>query len=147
MPFERYHVSLKAIIRRDDGCVLGLNGKPGGSLEGYYDLPGGRIEVEELTRPFEAIIRREVREELGADLEFSLSLTPVAVGRHVSKDGIPVLYVFYEALVDNPDVALEISTEHVGVAWLDLSAQPLEKLFISGLLDGMKQWYTARHET
>ena len=85
MAFDHYQVSLKAIIRRADGCVLALNGRVGGSYEGYYDLPGGRIEDTEFITPFQSIIRREVREELGADLQIELSDMPVAVGRHRSK--------------------------------------------------------------
>jgi 8-oxo-dGTP pyrophosphatase MutT (NUDIX family) len=147
MPIERYQVSLKAIIRRDDGRVLALNGRIGGLFEGYYDLPGGRIEETEFAIPFPEIIRREVREEVGSELQFTLSDAPVAVGRHQARDGQRVLYVFFDAIVDNPDVTMQVSAEHVGSAWLDLSAQPLEKLFVSGILEGMKQWYTARHET
>ena len=147
MAFDHYQVSLKAIIRRADGCVLALNGRVGGSYEGYYDLPGGRIEDTEFTTPFQSIIRREVREELGADLHIELSDMPVAVGRHRSRDGVSVLYVFFEAVVDNPNVSLKISDEHTGISWLDLSTTPLETVFLSGILEGMKQWYTARHET
>ncbi len=147
MPIERYQVSLKAIIRDQAGRILGLNGKIGGLYEGFYDIPGGRIDESEFTTPFADIIRREVAEELGAEIRFSLGTAPVALGRHQARDGYRVLYVFFDALIENPEVAMEISKEHVGWAWLDLSAQPLEKLFLSGILEGMKQWYTARHQT
>ncbi len=146
MPIERYQVSLKAIIRDPHGRILGLNGKIGGLFEGYYDIPGGRIDESEFRTPFFEIIQREVQEELGPELRFSLNATPAALGRHESRDGFKVLYVFFEGIVEDPNVAMEISHEHVGWAWLDLSKQPLEKLFTSGILEGMKQWYTARHE-
>lgn len=146
MPIERYQVSLKAIIRDPHGRILGLNGKIGGLFEGYYDIPGGRIDESEFRTPFFEIIKREVQEELGPELRFSLDSTPIALGRHESRDGFKVLYVFFEGIVEDPNVAMEISHEHVGWAWLDLSKQPLEKLFTSGILEGMKQWYTARHE-
>lgn len=147
MAFDQYQVSLKAIIRRADGCVLALNGRVGGLYEGFYDLPGGRIEDTEFTTTFQHIIRREIREELGADLQIELSDLPVAIGRHRSRDGVSILYIFFEAVVDNPDVSMQVSDEHAGLAWLDLAAQPLETIFLSGILEGMKQWYTARHET
>ncbi len=147
MAFERYQISLKAILRRDDGRILGLNGKIGRSFEGFYDLPGGRIEDAEFALPLDNILRRELREELGPEIAFTVSDQPVALGRHWSREGIPVFYVFFEALIDNPDIIPVVSHEHEGWAWLDLSAQPLEKLFVSGILEGVKGWYTARHET
>lgn len=145
MPIEKYQVSLKAIIRDDKGRILGLNGRIGGMFEGYYDIPGGRIDESEFATPFHEIIQREVREELGPEIQFSLGDVPVALGRHQSREGFRVLYVFFEGKIENAEVAMTISQEHVGWAWLDLSAQPLEKLFVSGILEGMKQWYTPRH--
>lgn len=147
MALDLYQVSVKAIIRREDGRVLGLNGRVGGSFEGFYDIPGGRIEESEFTIPLHDIIQREVAEELGPDIRFRVSDGPVAVGRHQNKQGQHVLYVFFEGVIDTADVALEVSHEHEGWAWLDVSTVPLEKLFVSGILEGMKQWYTARHET
>jgi len=144
---DLYQVSVKAIIRREDGRVLGLNGRVGGAFEGFYDIPGGRIEESEFAVPFHVVIQREVAEELGPNIRFRLSDAPVAVGRHQSKQGQRVLYVFFEGVIDTADVALEVSHEHVGWAWLDVSTASLEKLFVSGILEGMKQWYTARHET
>lgn len=146
MPVECYQVSLKAIIRDDAGRVLGLNGRVGGTFEGYYDIPGGRIDETELLTPFHEIIRREVQEELGPEIRFSLGDVPIALGRHQVREGFRVLYVFFEGKVHSAEAAITISKEHVGWAWLDLSAQPLENLFVSGILEGMKQWYTARHE-
>ncbi len=145
MPIEHYQVSLKAIIRDDVGRVLALNGRIGGMFEGHYDIPGGRIDESEFATPFHEIIQREVQEELGPEIRFSLGHTPVALGRHQSRGGFRVLYVFFEGVVQDPDVAMTMSKEHAGWAWLDLSTQPLEKLFVSGVLEGMKQWYTPRH--
>lgn len=145
MAIERYQVSLKAILRNETGCILGLNGRVGGAFEGYYDLPGGRIDEGECTTPILEIIQREVREELGSELCFTLDDVPIAIGRHQSKEGQWVFYVMFEGTVDNPEAPFTISAEHAGWAWLDLSSQPLETFFVSGILEGMKQWYTATH--
>ncbi|MBP9762242.1 NUDIX hydrolase [Patescibacteria group bacterium] len=147
MAIDTYQISLKAILKRADGKILALNGRIGGAYEGFYDIPGGRIDQSEFATPLAEIIRREVREELGDEIEFSLTDTPIAIGRHQSLEGSRVLYVFFEGAVENADVAMRISKEHVGWAWLDLSSTPLETYFVSGMLEGMKQWYTLRHET
>lgn len=144
MPIEKYQVSLKAILVDDAGRVLALNERIGGAYEGYYDIPGGRIDESEFTLPFVDIIHREVEEELGPEMRFTIGDAPVALGRHESREGFRVLYVYFEGKVEQADVAMTISKEHAGWAWLDLSKKPLEKLFTSGILEGMKQWYTAR---
>ena len=146
MSIERYQVSLKVILRDEMGRVLALNGRVGGMYEGHYDIPGGRIDESEFSIPFAEILRREVTEELGPDIQFTVHDTPVALGRHRSREGFCVLYVYFEGEIEKTDVAVNISKEHAGWAWLDLSKQPLEKLFTSGILEGMKQWYTARHK-
>lgn len=145
MPIQSYQVSLKVILRDAKGRVLGLNGKIGGLFEGYYDIPGGRIDESEFDLSFYEVLQREVREELGSEVEFAINPTPVALGRHTSREGYRVLYVFFEGKMKDAAVDFTISAEHVGWAWLDLAAEPLDKLFTSGILEGMKQWYTARH--
>jgi len=139
MANEFYQVSLKAIIRRSDGKILCLNGKKGASFEGYYDLPGGRIGKDEFKTPLNEILQRELKEELG-DLSVSISSAPCALGRHWSLDGFPVLYVFFRAecgtLVDD----VSVSHEHEGFSWLDITKENVETYFVSGILEGMKQY-------
>ncbi len=139
MAHDSYQVSLKAIIIRPDGKMLGLNGKKGGAFEGYYDMPGGRIDVEEFGVPFETIIRREIEEETGG-LDVELEQHPIAIGRHQSKQGYRVLYVFFIGRLSENVETVTISDEHEGFAWLEVDETNLEKYFVSGMLEGMKQY-------
>ncbi len=42
-----YMVSLKVFLKNNKGEVLILKSLMGGSYEGFYDLPGGRINIDE----------------------------------------------------------------------------------------------------
>lgn len=145
-----YHVSLKVFLKNQEGRVLALKADPKGSLAGFYDFPGGRIDTDEFGAPFEDMIARELQEEIGS-VRYRLSLQPVACGRHripatMTKTGkdIHVLYVFFEAEYRGGDIS--ISREHQGYDWLDfLSIEP-EKYFRSGTLEGVRM-YLQRHKT
>ena len=139
MPNALYYISLKLILRRADGKILGLK-EYQGSYAGWYDLPGGRIAESEFKVPFVDILKREIQEELG-NIKCKINPTPVAVGRHLtlakfSKMGkdVPVFYLFFEG--EYRSGKPKISDEHSELAWLDLGKP--EKHFKSGLLDGLR---------
>lgn len=139
-----YQISLKAIIKNNRGEILVLEANFSGTMKGFYDLPGGRIDADEFTVPFSEIIKREILEEVG-NINFNLNPKPVAVGRHfipasIAKSGldIHVLYLFFEAEYLGGEVV--ISEEHLGFRWVDLSKETLEKLFTSGILEGIKMY-------
>ena len=146
---DRYQVSLKALVTNEHGEVLALNAVPTGSFAGYFDLPGGRIDVGEFTVPLVDILRREIREELG-EIVVDVSEVPVAVGRHLiaaesdKSDGesIHVLYLFFEAKYRGGSI--RTSNEHSGFRWLDLSKHKLPDLFKSGLLEGVLMYVRHR---
>ena len=148
---DYYQVSLKLILKNNQGEILGLKADSKGSMAGYYDLPGGRIDTDEFKKPLDQIIKREVAEETG-NLEFELVPKPVAVGRHLipaamtsEKKDIHVCYIFYEAKYLNGNV--KISCEHTGCTWLKLSTDHLDRLFTSGILEGMKMYLSEVYET
>ncbi|MFZ5390723.1 MAG: NUDIX domain-containing protein [Patescibacteria group bacterium] len=139
-----YQISLKLILKNQAGEALCLKGLRGGTFDGFYDLPGGRIDDSEFTVPFEQVIKREVAEELG-QIDFIVRPKPVALGRHLiisKKDGttknIHVLYVFFEAKYKFG--TLKISKEHEGFIWLNLKDINLEDYFTSGILQGIKMY-------
>lgn len=138
-----YQVSLKALILNEHDEVLALNAVPTGSFAGYFDLPGGRIDVSEFTTPLKDILLREIREELG-DIEVELGDdAPVAVGRHlISSESnigggkeIHLLYLFFEGRYKGGTIAT--GNDHAGFRWLNLSKHTLPNIFKSGLLEGV----------
>lgn len=142
-----YQVSLKLILKNKKDEALILKAVPGGSLAGYYDLPGGRIDTDEFETPFLEIIRRETKEELG-DIKFKLNPAPVAIGRHLiparltsaGKD-LHILCVFFEARYLSG--IIKISAEHENFEWIGLEKIKLDKFFKSGVLEGMKMYLSA----
>ena len=66
-----------AVIRRDDGRLLIAQRKPEAMLGGLWEFPGGKCQ------PGEALpdcLRREIREELGVEIEVGRQLTTIRHG-------------------------------------------------------------------
>lgn len=139
MPQPKYaelQISLKALLRNRKGESLILGCIPTGSMPGYYDFPGGRISPYEVGTPFEKILARETREELGGRVRFKLSAKPAAVGKHsYSKNGKirKVLWILFEAQYSGG--VIELSHEHISYQWKKITKQNASKLFTKGALD------------
>jgi A/G-specific adenine glycosylase len=72
-----YYDVTAAVIRRDDGCLLIAQRKPEAMLGGLWEFPGGKC------RPGESLpdcLRREIREELGVEIEVGQHLTTIRHG-------------------------------------------------------------------
>jgi len=146
MPSQRgvYQVSLKVFLKNSLGQTLVLKTVEDGGFEGLYDLPGGRIDADEFYLPFQDVIKREIKEEVG-DVDYKIETKPVALGRHFSaakynsqKKDLYILYVFFAAEYQGGEI--KISTEHTGYKWLDLSQIKPEDYFMSGMLEGVKEY-------
>lgn len=142
---EFYQISLKLLLKNQNGEVLLLKGLDTGTFSGFYELPGGRIDIDEFQTPYTDILKREASEELG-DVNIEISSTPVAIGRHMVlakhtgnkiKD-VPIMYIFFEGKYINGNI--EISNEHSGHQWVDLDSVDLEKYFRSGILEGLRMY-------
>ncbi|MDD5433235.1 MAG: NUDIX hydrolase [Candidatus Pacebacteria bacterium] len=146
MPSERdfYQVSLKLFLKNNEGEVLCLKAARGGIYDGFYDLPGGRIHLDEFKDPLEKIIKREVQEEVG-NIEFELNLKPVALGRNENpkKEGplggfVHILNIFFKANFKCGEI--KISDEHRNFKWIKLEKDNLEKYFKFAILEGAKMY-------
>ena len=106
-----FQVSLKVLLRNGDKVLLTR------ASEGDIDLPGGRIDTGEENIPFEDIIVREVREELGEDVKFRLGsvLFVHRLGYTKEKEGI--MNIVFDAEYLSGDIKL--SNEHVSYEWVD----------------------------
>jgi 8-oxo-dGTP pyrophosphatase MutT (NUDIX family) len=139
-----YQVSLKIILKNSTGEILLMKAQNKDTYAGFYDLPGGRINVNEFTVPLPDIVRREVREEIG-EVKYELNPKPVAVARHtipasisVHKRDVHVLYLLYEGLYIDGEVT--VSREHTGFTWVNPLKIELEKYLKSGNLEGMRMY-------
>jgi 8-oxo-dGTP pyrophosphatase MutT (NUDIX family) len=149
---QDYQVSLKVILKNKRGEALILKSEEYGSYKGYWDFPGGRIDEDEFHDSYEKIIAREIKEEVG-NIKYKINCKPVAIGRHFVPahitrrtkeymDDLCVMYVFFEAEYLDGDIC--ISDEHLEYKWQNLFDCQLDKLFVSGLLEGAEMYLGKR---
>lgn len=104
-----FNVGVKAIIKIDGKCLL-LK-----SEQGYWDLPGGRINDDETILH---ALKRELHEELPSMDTYTIG--QIVHAHRLTKD-LPdskgLLLLFY--LVDAAPFEINLSDEHVGHCWVD----------------------------
>lgn len=138
-----FHVSFKLILENQKGEVLALKLPENSSMAGYYDLPGGRINTEELNDPYKSLIKREVVEELGNKVRYRLSLRPVSMARHIffSKKLNKESYIFFIFLkAEYSGGQIQLSDEHVSYEWVKLDTRRVNKYFTKGLREGLQNY-------
>lgn len=139
-----YQVSLKVLLKNKKGEFLLLKARAQDTYGGFYDLPGGRIDVDEFSVSFSEIIKRELAEELG-EVKYELNPKPVAIGRHLisaehtrSNKDTHVFYAFFEAQYKGGDI--KVSEEHEEYKWVDLTKVDRAKYLKSGNLEGVEMY-------
>jgi len=112
MAIANYHVSLKVLLRKEDEFLMLVD-----TSDDRLELPGGRIDETEHKSPFEKIIAREVKEELGDAIRYRLGKIAFSYRRHFENRGFHVLINVYEAEYLSGEI--NISDEHCGFKWVD----------------------------
>ena len=87
--------------------------------DGRWELPGGGVEEGEI---FEEALRRECREEIGADVEIGKELPWVSETSHLNKDGKEIRFAVhcFVCLIKSGEV--KPSNEEVAeIKWLKYS--------------------------
>lgn len=109
---QRFEVTLKAFIVRDAKVLLVREADTG-----YWELPGGRIDVGEEWLPHETVLAREIAEELGPSLEVTPTAATVTWTRQRPTDDGFVFAVGRVCLYAGGE--LRLSDEHSEFAWRD----------------------------
>ena len=126
MPHANFLVSLKIILLNEKNEVLALEAQMNGPMAGYYDLPGGRIDDNEIQIPFHDILKREIQEEIG-NVECTISQQPVSTLSWIWPTGEKLTFIYYTAKITSGEV--QISDEHQSYSWVTLSKENIEKYF------------------
>ena len=122
-----FHVGLKALIINDDGEFLLLKAiAKNKDCHNTWDLPGGRINQDELDIVFLKIIKREIREEAG-DIKYVLRPDPVSLAKTAYEGGEERFFILFEAKYISGDV--KISDEHSGYIWKKIGPKDIDKNF------------------
>lgn len=107
-----YHVGLKALFRRGNSVLLLRD-----ATTGRIDLPGGRINQDEVHTSIGDALRREIREELGANITYTLQ-GPLFQFRRANREGSAMVFItVYGA--EFIDGTIELSDEHSSYEWVD----------------------------
>jgi len=135
---DTYHVAMKAFVRKGDEVLILTEAQDVGKA----DLPGGRIAIGEFDVPFDEILERELREELGADFRYR-SNGPVAIFRHrrpeiaaLGKPEARIVMIGFE--IEYLGGEIRLSDEHTECQWVPLADAPA--MLPSGQADGMRKY-------
>jgi 8-oxo-dGTP pyrophosphatase MutT (NUDIX family) len=110
--FAYYEATIKILLKKDDK-ILALT-----TSGGLLDFPGGRIDETEVDLALTEVLKREVAEELGEDVEFKVGNLAFVSKRQYTKDMkiFRALAIFYEAKYISGKIAL--SDEHTISEWI-----------------------------
>jgi len=110
MPPKPYSLSLKAVVRNEEGFVLLLRRSATSKANaGKWEFPGGKLDAGETV---DEALRREVAEETGLVIELSRVL---GAGESENPKA-RVAYLFLEAVAEPGSLCL--SPEHDEYAWI-----------------------------
>ena len=113
-----YQVGLKALFRRGDEFLFLKS-----PLGNTFDFPGGRILKKESDTPLKDILRREITEELGQKVKYTIKGPAFQFRRFFKQLNIRVFITVYE--VEYISGQIELSQEHATHHWIN----PLEYSF------------------
>jgi len=144
MSHANFNVSLKLILVNSKKQILGLKVPTTSYFAGFYDLPGGRINVNELHYDFVKTLKREIKEEIG-NLKIKITEMPITAVKYIvpskvrpNKKDLPVMYTFFVARYISGKIKL--SWEHDGYEWLEVNKKNVHKYFFKNYLAGVKQY-------
>lgn len=130
---QRFEVSLKAFIVRDGAALFVREAD-----SGFWELPGGRIDVGEEWEAQDAVLSREVREELGDGMALEIADTAVTWMRQRPSDGAFLFLVARPALIVRGEP--QLSGEHDALEWVRPEASMrLHFPELSGYADGIRR--------
>ncbi len=136
----QFHVGLKVLLVNDQNEFLLLKAvSKDNTWHDTWDLPGGRINRDELETDFHQIIDREIKEEVG-DIKYSLRADPVALAKCAYDDATSnQLFVLFEAKYRGGKI--EISHEHSAYEWKKITPDVVKENFHQGLKQLMDNYF------
>lgn len=137
----KFQVSLKILLKNDkDEYLLLKDNSSNKNWTDKWDLPGGRINDDEIDEPFHKLVQREVTEEAGKDVTYELRPDPVALAKCQYENEPPKMFVLFEAKYKGGEIVY--SEEHNDYTWTKLNKNSnLDELFSSVLSRLMKNYF------
>jgi len=108
-------VAAKALIAKGEEVLMV---RDSGKDSAMWDLPGGKINVDE---SIEAGLRREIKEELGIDINVDSLICSEQVLH--KGEGVKYLFITLRATLSNPNSSFDLQPEEIGeIKWFDKNA-------------------------
>lgn len=109
---QKFEVSLKIFILDGERALFVREADTG-----YWELPGGRIDVGEEWEAHERVLAREIREELGPEISVRIGPEAVTWARQRPSDSV---YQFIVARIGHLEGGnIILSAEHSTMRWLE----------------------------
>jgi len=137
---QKFMVALKVILINKKGeCLLLKSHQNERFWKGKYDLPGGRINSDEIKVGFHEIINREIKEEVGLHVKYRLRQDPVSLSKSQFIDGRCIVYILFEAKYLSGKI--QISGEHSECRWQKINSRNINKLFHPKFVELFKNYF------
>lgn len=117
-----FHVALKALLKKGNKVLL-LRMPVGGKV--FYDWPGGRIDNVEMKLPLTKVLAREIREELGPSVKYTIGKPVCQFRRYYKPKNIYIFLTVYEGKFLSGKIKL--SHEHTSYEWVDVKKFKLRR--------------------
>lgn len=133
---DLYYVAVKVFLRDGDKLLITKD------IYGDWDLPGGRLRVEEFATLLADVIKRKMGEELGSDLLYELG-EPSVFFRHQRNEhdsGKPVRIFGVGFAARYLSGALKLGKHHEKMEWVDVNQFKPEQYFTGGWLKGIEEY-------
>lgn len=137
---DTYFVAVKIFLEDKEGHLLIIKDR-----FGDWDLPGGRIRVQDFNTPLPDIISRKIKEELGEEIEYELGEQKIFM-RHERNEVLPneerelrrIFAIGYITKYKGGEINL--GNNHELYEWVNPKKFNPEEYFIGGWLDGVKEY-------
>jgi len=137
-PKDNYFVALKLFLRDEEKLLITHD------IFGAWDLPGGRFRKDEFDAPFESVIARKMKEELGESVQYQVtSKAPVVLFRverleHSSQQMVRIFALGYTAAYLGGEIVL--GDHHDQMEWVDVNTFNPSDYFTGGWLAGVQEY-------
>ena len=134
---DLYYVAVKVFLERG-GKVFIFKDR-----YGDWDIPGGRIQRHEFKIPFERVIARKIREELGQKVRYRLG-EPTVFMRHERRERflrgakVRIFAIGYRGTHLGGEIRL--SPQHTEYRWVSKRGFRPERYFKGGWLAGIREY-------
>lgn len=133
---DQYYVAVKLLLRDGDKLLITHD------IFGDWDLPGGRIRVNEMATPLDAVLRRKINEELGPALTYELGeprvFFRVELQEQTLNQKVRIFAVGFAGRYRGGEIKL--GEHHDRLEWVDVASFKPEAYFTGGWLTGVQEY-------